>query len=236
MKERPILFSTPMVRAIFDGRKTQTRRVIKLGLPPDEYEMPTKCEFYNPTVVRRGEEVAGPEVYGVSDEDHGWPCPYGAPTHQLWVRETWLPRAQGTMALYRADMNDFDAAGISGLYGGWKPSIFMPRWACRLILEIKNVRVERLHDISERDAKAEGIEKLHRPEFNDFWWKNYGPTCRINNDPTERELHYFEPIGSYRTLWDSINTKRGYAWATNPWVWVIEFQPVKEVLRKAIGG
>lgn len=139
MKERPILFSGPMVRAILDGQKTQTRRIVKL---------PVK----DPVT---GGEVAGCELNGfLRNGEHG--CPYGQPGDRLWVRETWTKNLSGVI-WYRADGHP-----IAG--GFWKPSIHMPRWASRITLEIVSVRVERLRDISNEDCWKEGMSDATNPE------------------------------------------------------------------------
>lgn len=188
MKERPILFSGEMVRAILDGRKTQTRRVVKP----------------QPNLLRWCPIQSG--RYDGWDDEHGnpYPCPYGVPGDQLWVRETCLihckPRRlepKGEV-VYKADFPDEATAEP-----GWNPSIFMPRWASRIQLEITNIRVERVQNISIPDAVAEGIRVITDPE------------CP---EPDER----------YRVLWDTINAKRGYSWETNPWVWVIEFKRIDQ--------
>lgn len=194
-RELPILFTGEMVRAILDGRKTQTRRVVKLRPP-----------------------------YG----DGLMPCPYGAPGDLLWVREAWHPVvAHGCVmntcdcgdvnVFYRASdpnrqseprfFNDRDIPGEwciprAAKNGGWVPGIFMPRWASRILLRVTDVRVERVQEISEEDARAEGVEGI-------------GPRQRW-------------AIERFRALWDSVNAKRGYGWDVNPWVWVVGFE-VEEV-------
>lgn len=197
MKERPILFSGPMVRAILDGRKTQTRRVVK------------PQPFANGE-VRLNERfdamfTAG-DVYGTRN-------PYGQPGDHLWVKET--HRFDGLdpkIALrsqcldeisYRADMDGDRSIDDCP----WRPSIFMPRWASRITLEITGVRVERLNDISEEDAKVEGVEcvKLR-------FWKDYDGKGGV----------YVNPILSFQSLWESINGPG--SWDANPWAWVIEFR------------
>lgn len=187
MKERPILFKGEMVNAILDGRKTQTRRVIK------------------------------PQPNCVHD-NHRWvwlkekwvDCPYGQPGDRLWVRETFCDLGAGTIPgriLYRASFNDLDLEMFHQSGHGspiWHPSIFMPRWASRITLEIVNVRVERVQDISIADCVAEGIKD--------------------SND-----LKYLAGSGIEKTeyclLWDKINGKT-YPWQSNPWVWVIEFKRI----------
>ena len=190
MKERPILFSGAMVRAILEGRKTQTRRVVtgKVAL-----------EWLAP-------EMFTPE-YCASAENHL--CPYGAHGDRLWVRETFSHGPvfnadvdYETRLRYRANAND------SPLPTGqkWRPSIFMPRWASRLLLKVKTVRVERLQEISAGDCIAEGGSTILR---------EHDACCALQDQ--------------YRDLWDSINAKRGHAWVTNPWVWVVEFEKVPQL-------
>lgn len=156
MRERPILFNGEMVRAILDGRKTQTRRVIK-----------------NPEWREEGEiEPGGICVPGSHHYELQNKCPYGKPGDRLWVRETFEPYCQGTV-LYRATDSD-----RKNNWGGdshkWKPSIHMKRWMSRINLEITNVREERVQDISEEDAKAEGvginsISGTHKTDFVRLW-------------------------------------------------------------------
>lgn len=137
MKERPILFSGPMVRAIIEGRKTQTRRVIK--------PQPERVEYLH---VGGGVEwPCCPTVDGCMKAMH---CPYGVPGDSLWVRETWADRFQDDWYIYRADNNP-EHAGVK-----WKSPIHMPRRASRITLPIVNVRAERLQDITHNDVFAEG--------------------------------------------------------------------------------
>lgn len=172
MKTRPILFSGEMVRAILAGQKTQTRRVVR----PDVASCCThQCGGTSQAVLSR--------------------CPYGQPGDGLWVKETHLPKASGCW--YRADMTPMQAAGIGGMYGGWKPSIFMPRKLSRISLVVKGVRVERLQSITHCDAKAEGVEQGKSDVPGNY-------------------------RAAYERLWESINGQG--SWAVNPWVWVIEFE------------
>jgi len=194
MKERPILFNAPMVRALLSGSKTQTRRRFKL---------PPGLDWYFSGALR-GEETG--DVHDPAGK--GWwnidelRCPYGQPGDQLWVKETWREDSPDDPegAIYRADQEHLMPQG-----GRWKPSIFMPRWASRVTLEITGVRVERLQDISETDALAEGIHRYDVLE-------EAGP-----HDP-----HFNR--GTYQRLWESING--GGSWASNPWVWVITFKGI----------
>jgi len=189
MKERPILFSDAMVRAILAGTKTQTRRAVK------------------PQPARMTESQQRGRFFWFESGDEGnvreGRCPYGVPGDRLWVRETFSQSLDtGEVIWYWADGNPRD--------DGWtraKPSIHMRRAHSRITLEIKSVRVERLHDISEADAIAEGID--------------WSPTMGGYNCAGEWRNH---SVPIYRQLWESINGAG--AWDANPWVWVIEFERV----------
>lgn len=196
--ECPILFSGPMVRAILDGRKTQTRRIVK----------PRRDMHFG--VLLAPHELAG-EV-NAGDYDNS---PYGEPTGRLWVRETWQhsnyplgPYDKSCHVFYRADYHD-DPHGPDGelspegKYRTWRPSIHMPRSACRIVLEIRSMRIERLQAITPNDCIAEGAWKIE-----------------------DRELgRGSAAVEAYRTLWEQLNGQG--SWDTNPWVWVIEFRRVE---------
>ena len=228
MKERPILFGGPMVRAILAGQKTQTRRLVK--------PQPERVHEHMDGRIRVPDGWQWRECYG-ADDGGGFDqilasnCMYGAPGDRLWVKETHT-RASGEIGrvAYAADgwagcvAHDGGGgllriphgwiAGHSqkngryfglGAYGGkWRPSIHMPRWASRLTLSVTSVRAERLHDISEDDARAEGVE--HAEVAADLlvtgWYRD-----------------------AFAVLWDSINGKRG-PWSSNPWVWCVSFEVV----------
>ena len=193
MKERPILFSAPMVRALLNGSKTQTRRAVK---PSPVADIRFCGGAYIPTNKHGDIAVEAPHIASFS--------PYGQPGDRLWVRETFIDASSAlhSCVIYRADGDD-QACGQS-----WKPSIFMPRWASRIMLEITDVRVERLQDISAADAQAEGIV----PDGDGGW--HLADT-----------RHYMgDPISSYASLWEYINGPD--SWEANPWVWVIEFRKV----------
>lgn len=203
MKERPILFSAPMVRAILDGAKTQTRRVVKLGAPPRgcrPWRLQGNDNIRFPVFVA---DADAPGDFGAAGSIK---CPYGVPGDRLWVRETWYGDTLDGV-VYRADIDQLDE-------GQWRPSIFMPRWASRITLEITDVRVQRLQDISEEDARAEGCTGRD-PEPADeggtiYAWKgrSAAPDARAH----------------FAALWDSINGDG--AWAANPWVWALTFKKV----------
>ena len=195
MKEKPILFNASMVRAILDNRKTQTRRVIK-SQPIGPVEKLCACWSWADTGSR------DPEFGG----HYGFSCPHGKPGDRLWVRETFC--LSGTMPFYRAD-------GDPQIKVRWTPSIFMPRSASRITLEITDIRAERLQAISEADAIAEGIDRIGG-EYSVEPWKNYLKDGNGYQKST--------PQASYMTLWQSINGAE--SWDSNPWVWVIEFRRV----------
>lgn len=206
--ERPILFSGEMVRAILDGRKTMTRRVVKQDLASgfDEPRGLSDIEAGYPFVECEDGYHSAKEL-----------CPYGQPSDHLWVRETFgylQEPDEHEPIFYRADYSQNDIQ--TQILPKWKPSIFMPRWSSRITLEITSVRVERLQDISEEDARAEGVECVGKTrEFHEPLYKNYF----LENNP-DRSAKY-----SFRTLWDSINGKK-HPWSSNPFVWVIEFKNI----------
>jgi hypothetical protein len=202
VSEKPILFRGEMVRAILAGTKTQTRRIVKPQ--PSEHWSP-RVGLYCPTVIdkRTGEEDAGPEVFGASDEDEGRVAKY-APGDLLWVRETHINLP--SRVIYCADLTDDDDTFTRDIRR--TPSIFMRRDHSRITLRVTGVRVERLQAITEADAMAEGIvcDGKHG-------WRSHPGDMRHN-----------APTHAYRALWESINGAG--SWAANPWVWVYEFERV----------
>ena len=200
MVDRPIIFSGPMVRAILAGRKTMTRRVCHVS----------------PGAVRVMRSVESPGTFCSWDADGrlldvDFRCPYGAPGDRLWVRETWAyyPDDDGPDIVLMAD-------GGPERVERWRPSIFMPRWASRILLRVEAVRVERLQEISDDDIEREGaiLERGPRGEFLSAF---LGPNGKSQIFDSPRVL--------WSAGWDSINGKRpGCAWADNPWVWVVTFQ------------
>lgn len=222
MADRPILFSAPMIRAILDGRKTQTRRILK------------------PLNSREDEAYVMWPVFSADRDRPGrWHSPDRAapffPGDRLWVRESCrgeeLTGGRDGVR-FRADdtfqpIADTRNAAINwlelhtyqqhanGLVGRWVPSIHMPRWASRITLRVTDVAVERLQEISKQDAVSEGIEA--NPEFPGAAWRCYLP------EPKDQDW-WNDPRESFRTLWESINGPG--SWKANPWVAVIAFQPV----------
>ena len=211
MKDYPILFSAPMVRAIMEGRKTQTRRGLKKQPNIDQNTGDYLFTFSN------GAQEVSPIEEWAEMQIHS-KCPYGQIGDRLWVRETWARQLDGKF-IYRADCQDFEKADYTAT-GAWKPSIHMPRAAARITLEITYIRLERLQDISESDAVAEGVES---------WVEE-----RWKSAPTHYKIYYREPGDdstysstakcSFETLWQSINGPE--SWEENPFVWVIEFKQV----------
>jgi len=194
MKERPILFSTPMVRAILEGRKTQTRRVFS-----------PKLMDWLPSFFTWSALTAPGSSF----------CPYGKPGDRLWVREAFTdaPAPEefgGSVYIYRADFADY--TGEPRTLFKWTPSIFMPRSACRIVLEITDVRAERLQDISREDALSEGV-------FYDEYMDGY---C---TDHKGRGFHGSNPCISFCQLWCGIHSPE--SWDANPWVWAITFKTVQ---------
>ena len=219
-KERPILFSGAMVRAILDGRKTQTRRVAKV--PADATDVrywAPPCGRSQPGWANPGLNYWTPAPSGATLSNHLDACPYGQPGERLWVRETWAQPASldPGPTVYRADYPACVPPGFENIPPAkaiiWKPSIHMPRAACRLRLEITGVRVERLNDCSESDAVAEGLHILPA-------------SGRYVVSPGEQYfgLADHDPRAVYADLWDRINGAG--AWQLNPWVWAIEFRRI----------
>jgi len=237
MKERPILFSAPMVRAILSGTKTQTRRIVNpqpggLGFQPIKpYQTPNGD--WNFVLAATG--------HGTGDT---FPCPYGKHGDRLWVREAFSICYNGPDAyqvIYSADRarQDFPCthAGAEWLehaievHGeGGRPSIHMPRWASRIDLEVTGVRVERLQDISEQDVIAEGIDKWWPDGRHGQKWFCPPHVRRFGVGENVEDVGFdgrpvVDPREAYRGLWESINGAG--SWDANPWVWVLEFRRIK---------
>lgn len=220
---KPILFNTEMVRAIFDGRKTVTRRIIKpqpearlcyafagSGRLPGTWGYPSRDAW-----ERWGEEYKLPDY--IEDYDRRWKSPCRA-DDILWVRETWAHVKFGTGDWhyeYRADRDDPHRFS-NGSFAEWRPSIHMPREAARLFLRVREVRVERLQEMTAEDSLSEGV-KLHLESI-------------MNGDPV---------LKPFAELWDS--TLKGtdlptYGWDENPWVWVIRFERAERMDANADGA
>lgn len=211
MIERGILFSAPMVRALLDGSKTQTRRPCK----PMNQWVDQECRE-----VRMIDGAALHFLKGATAPLETLRCPYGKPGDRLWVRETWHPDPEddGTWAYtqwagckgsplsdipkrFQKPEHCIHRASWDGVDLVWRPSIHMPRWASRILLEITDVRVERLQDIGSEEIEAEGVVT------SDADIMQHGCRARVMD---------------WQRLWESINGDG--SWDTNPWVWVIEFR------------
>lgn len=217
MKERPIIFSTPMVLAILEGRKTQTRSIVKFPdgltthddwleaheIAPAEYVFWSGPKYVNPDFTR--------SVYKPGD---GIICPYGQPGDRLWVRETWAEFSgiePKVTYVYRAD-GLYDTPAKEHLCDNrWRPSIHMPRAASRILLEITDVRVEKLREITRSDIRSEGL--VCPDEFK--------------SDNLEYNYRHWYP-DAFKSLWDGIQGPG--SWDQNPWVWVITFKRIQPCL------
>jgi hypothetical protein len=202
---KPILFSTSMVQAILDGRKTQTRRVIKDGANRTPQNIGRE-KFFKMVNALNNKPFFGAGFYKDSDvfEYKGeiltdavyFKCPY-KPGDVLWVREAWCKNENPNSPNYGGYeyYADYEGAHCQSLIK-WRSPIFMPREAARLFLKVKTVRVEKLQAITAHDAIREGMESVIP----------------------------FDTLDEFKELWDNLNAKRGYGWETNPWVWVYEFE------------
>ncbi len=221
MTERPILFSAPMIRALLDGSKTQTRRVCKQQPYPNGYhwngnDIDCHNDYLPPSAMLMD---FGGKLLGSTSNLEGWEslCPYGQPGDQLYVRETFAETESAPYADGQSDVEYIYRATFPVEHMEmvrWKPSIHMPRVASRIRLEILSVRCEPLNDCSEEDAIAEGTRRVGSG------FERWHP------DPadTEHTGTTRDPVLSYRGLWESINGAG--SWAANPWVWVVEFKRV----------
>ncbi|EOY3723703.1 hypothetical protein ACP4JD_004999 [Klebsiella michiganensis] len=205
MKERGMIFNAEMVRAILDGRKTQTRRPVKFPV----HDKNLGCE------------LAGNELAGELSAGNYLNSAFGKPGDRIWVRETFRVHSRATdvaTLVYKASVRNswteqthrvpVSVCNKPATPEKWTPSLHMPRWASRILLEITGVRVERLNAISEENAASEGVA-----QFRGGFWKHYQPGWT---------QHQLSARGSFVTLWKSIYDEE--SWQSNPWVWVIEFK------------
>jgi hypothetical protein len=194
---KPIIFSTPMVKAILDGRKTQTRRVIKIDDAPENW----RKSLAGTSVVRASPYDVRLSRYKPSDilwvrETWQYLAPWSEDeSHVEWEKGKYYYAADGTPNITITDGDGFRQGNFA-----WRPSIFMPREATRIFLRVTEVRVERLQDISYDDCLQEGMH-------------DYGTDV--------------DTLGAFQDLWQKLNAKRGYGWDTNPWVWVISFERIE---------
>lgn len=205
MKERGILFSAPMVLALLAGTKTQTRRALNFQRLSGSHDV--------------AQVISTPDSLAAFVRTC---CPYGVPGDRLAVREAWRtgvvfdhepPRNIPDCAPVRYEATEDALQPGQGQWGRYRHARFMPRWASRILLEVTEVRVERLQDISEEDAIAEGVTRVHRQWDTSVW--THAPGSGLH-EPTARD--------AYRRLWESINGPG--SWAANPWVWAVSFKRV----------
>jgi len=251
--EKPILFKDDMIRAILEGRKTQTRRVVK---SPAKNMQASGAEVIKHRAP--GDKWYGDHVWSMRGSSGVWGdytherflsmCPYGKPGDRLWVRETWCAVDDTDLngerwVDYRATPR-YSAEHPAGWENApdspealkWRPSIHMPRWASRITLEITDVRVERLQDISEEDAIAEGAQ--HFPDLPGM--SPYGQDCRWSMEQPES---VYQCLSSARWAFANYfcklagNAPKGLhdekPWEANPWVWVIEFKRIDQEVKAA---
>ena len=212
MAEHPIIYSTEMVRAVLDGRKTKTRRIIK---PQPEFRQNKIVgkDVWCWDIYVWGATGLSPNILSIVDK-----CPYGKVGDTLWVREALYCDEKGYFGRYKADNKPI--GGELPLVWCWKTKHlsgrFMPKIQARIFLEITNItRVERVQDITPRDCVVEGIELIYG---------NRGLSPGAGYRDYSGAVEACGATASFRTLWDSLNAKRGYGWDKNPWVWVIEFK------------
>lgn len=217
IKERPILFKGKMVCANLNGNKTQTRRIVK-----------PQCAFTSGSGFSwKGFLYGAAFNYSETVRNFAFKaCPYGKPGDRLWVRETWSVLADRHYAYVHYAATEEITKHIDrrrltaeqdwqlahwNKKDGWAPSIHMPRWASRILLEVVDVRVERLNDISEQDAKAEGILQHSGGSYLDY--------------QDEGESYVYGPRDSFASLWSSINGRT--SWNDNPWVWCVTYKRIE---------
>ncbi len=269
MNEHPIIFSTDMVKAILEGRKTMTRRVVKLPKWMLSYSPNLDNAYADGNVFASGAYLKVPLTSGdMAGTVQRVFCPYGYPYNKefgieesrtklavglskinfrpmkpedadrLWVKETfWHPqiyeddKKDTSIVCYKANLEPHQAERQI-----WKPSIFMPRWASRILLEITEIRAERLQSITEEDVVAEGISRVmgdggtpgHGSTWEGWGYQTRNPqlyyTAKYKGILCNCNTGLVPAICAYKELWDSLNAKRGYNWDKNPWVWRCEFK------------
>jgi len=264
LTDRPISFIGPMIRALLEGRKTQTRRVLnkaRVFATPETRAFTLSGDDMARALQNadRFRHLGGDGWFWEADAFEwqapatraGWMAHIGyAPGDRLWVREAWRAELcwqtlkpseipEEAAVFYEADDSRQDNRLGAKFPGRKRPSMFMPRWAARLTLIVTDVRVQRLQDIGEEDAASEGLISW---EYTDC-----DGDPRLDGRPYKDTGWHWEPpenefagfataVGAFRNLWDSLNAKRGYEWEANPWVVAITFETVKQNIDQIEGG
>lgn len=223
MKERPLIFNSDMVRAILENRKFETRRMRSLDLVnknPNDFQLEAlflEKPRKDLVIVGRFKNLTSGELIAI-------PCPYGKPQDLFWVRETWREALSETHECYayRADMKYRCNKPTQALNGGWKPSIHMPKNVARIWSECTSIGVERLQQITDEGAIAEGIESR---VIGQAFYRDY---LSSEGDYMGSSRWRFEsPVDSYRSLWESINGPG--SWDLNKWVWVVGVKKIERI-------
>ena len=211
MTERPIIFNGEEVRAILRGEKTQTRQPVK--------PQPIFLHEANPPrwlwAVKKWHQVEWVDkIQPLSIVDY---CPFGQPGDRLWIRETFVEHPQFSELAYRAEGEEFEGGGGFTWKPKWSPPVYMPRKFSRITLEITDVRAEQVQDITEDDARAEGVDTEFRIAV-----------ARIDGGPYRHIQYHCSHRGGFANTWRKLYAKRpGFSWDANPWVWVITFKRVE---------
>ncbi|HHX3102348.1 TPA: hypothetical protein ACU8I5_003320 [Klebsiella pneumoniae] len=227
MKERGMIFNGEMVRAILDGRKTQTRRIMKIQ--PEHSGLGLRRVIDSKNGSDDGKYFWSlSDACGLKIRSKSFTCPFGSVGDRIWVREAFRVHSRATdvaTLVYKASERNswteqthrvpVSVCNKPATPEKWTPSLHMPRWASRILLEITDVRVERLNAISEEDAEAEGIDMEALYDSQDCY------DCIANHNMTGRPT----VTGAFKYLWESIYGEEG--WKSNPWVWVIEFKRIE---------
>lgn len=248
VKHRPILLTSAMVQATLNDLKTNTRRVMKSQPKPTPARIVHCAEAWGKVPAHAFIPESNSGKVGIF-EPYFYTCLYGLPNERLWVREShwqfgqWFPKTGGKgkrwaiyaklpiCVRYTTEKPISQPGGSETCHWRRVPGIHMPRWASRLTLEIDEVRAERLQDISEADARAEGVSKIHSmtgTTYKNYLWHGGAQVTQKQVDRWPYQFSDYETAkGSFSSLWNSINgDKPGFAWADNPYVWVIVFQTV----------
>ncbi|HID2693047.1 hypothetical protein [Klebsiella pneumoniae] len=236
MKERGMIFNGEMVRAILDGRKTQTRRIMKIQ--PEHSGLGLRRVIDSKNGSDDGKYFWSlSDACGLKIRSKSFTCPFGSVGDRIWVREAFRVHSRATdvaTLVYKASERNswteqthrvpVSVCNKPATPEKWTPSLHMPRWASRILLEITDVRVERLNAISPEDAESEGLERTNFTGFGDEPGLPSYPEPDVYFDPLKKQWKEYPPE-AFAGLWESIYGEG--SWKANPWVWVIEFKRVE---------